>query len=114
MNRHIGHGHRPAVGRVRESLICSAKRDVAASDDEELDRRLRLAIPLPGRAQALRARNARSAALPARIVVSDFPYSAAGSAALRSPATTPATGLAAAPRQQSRRPRSKENNGHHQ
>jgi hypothetical protein len=102
------------VGRLRESLICSAKRDIAASDAGELDRRLRHAIPLPGRAQALRARNARSAALPVRIAAADFPCSAAGSAALRSPATTPATGLAAAPRQQLRRPRSKENNGHHQ
>ena len=35
-------------GHLRESLICSAKRDIAASDAGELDRRLRLAIPLPG------------------------------------------------------------------
>jgi hypothetical protein len=101
-------------GHLHEFLICSAKRDIAASDAGELDRRLRLAIPLPGRAQALRAKNARSAALPARIVAADFPYSAAGSAAMRSPATTPAADLAAAPRQQSRRSGSKENHGHHQ
>ena len=65
-------------GHLRESLICSAKRDIAAPDAGELDRRLRHAIPLPGRAQALRARNARSAPLPARIAAADFPYSAAG------------------------------------
>jgi hypothetical protein len=51
-------------GHLRESLICSAKRPIAASEAEELDRRLRLAIPLPGRTQALRTRNARSAPLP--------------------------------------------------
>ena len=101
-------------GHLRESLICSAKRDIAASDAEELDRRLRLAIPLPGRAQALRIKNARSAPLPARIAAADFPYPAAGSAAMRSPAMAPAAGPAAAPRQQSRRSRSKENHGHHQ
>ena len=84
-------------GHLRESLICSAKRDIAASDAEELDRRLRLAIPLPGRAQALRAKNARSAPLPARIAAADFPCSAAGSAAMRSPAMAPAAGPAAAP-----------------
>jgi hypothetical protein len=103
-----------AFGYLRDSLICSAKRDIAASDAEELDRRLRLAIPLPGRAQALRTKNARRAALPARIAAADFPCSAAGSAALRSPAMAAAADLAAAPRQQSRRSRSKENNGHHQ
>ena len=96
-------------GHLRESLICSAKRHIAASDAEDLDRRLRLAIPLPGRAQALRAKNARSAPLPARTAAADFPYSAADSAAM-----TPAADLAAAPRRQSRRPGSKENNGHHQ
>jgi hypothetical protein len=101
-------------GHLREFLICSAKRDIAASDAGELDRRLRLAIPLPGRAQALRAKNARSAALPARIAAADFPYSAAGSATMRSPAMAAAAGLAAAPRQQSPRSGSKENNGHHQ
>ena len=46
---------------LRESLICSAKRDIAPADGEELDRNMRLAVPLPGRAQALRAKNARSA-----------------------------------------------------
>jgi hypothetical protein len=101
-------------GHLREFLICSAKRDIAASNAGELDRRPRLAIPLPGRAQALRTKNARSAALPARIAAADFPYSAADSAAMRSPATTPAADLAAAPQQQSRRSRSKENHGHHQ
>src|SRR6185437_6749387 len=45
---------------LREALICSAKRDIAATDAAELDRNLRLTIPLPGRAQALRAKNARS------------------------------------------------------
>jgi hypothetical protein len=93
---------------LRESLICSAKRDIAASDAGELDRRLRLAIPLPGRAQALRTKNARSAALPARIAAADFPYSAADSAAMDA-----AADLAAA-RQQSPRPGPKENNGHYQ
>jgi hypothetical protein len=77
-------------GHLRESLICSAKRDIAASDAEELDRRLRLAIPLPGRAQALRVENARIAA-------ADFPCSAADSAAMRSPAMAPAADPAAAP-----------------
>jgi hypothetical protein len=98
---------------LRESLICSAKRDIAATDAGELDRRLRLAIPLPGRAQALRTKNARSAALPARIAAADFPYSAADSAAMRSPAMATAADLAAA-RQQSPRPGPKENNGHYQ
>jgi hypothetical protein len=101
-------------GHLRESLICSATRDIAASDAGELDRRLRIVIPLPGRAQALRTKNARSAPLPARIAAADFPYSAAGSAAMRSPAMAAAAGLAAAPQRQSRRSRSKENNGHHQ
>jgi hypothetical protein len=101
-------------GHLRESLICSAKRDIGASDAGELDRRLRLAIPLPGRAQALRTKNARSAPLPARIAAADFPYPAAGSAAMRSAAMAAAADLAAAPRQQSRRSRSKENHGHHQ
>jgi hypothetical protein len=86
---------------LRESLICSAKRDSAATDAGELDRRLRLAIPLPGRAQALRTTNARSAALPARLAAADFPYSAADSVGMRSPA---AADLAAA-RQQSPRTR---------
>jgi hypothetical protein len=101
-------------GHLRGFLICSAKRDIGASDAEELDRRLRLAIPLPGRAQALRTKNARSAALAARIAAADFPYSAAGSAAMRSPAMAATADLAAAPLRQSRRSRSKENNGHHQ
>ncbi len=98
---------------LREALICSAKRDSAATDAEELDRRLRLAIPLPGRAQALRTKNARSAALPARIAAADFPYSAADFAAMRSAAMAAAADLAAA-RQQSPRPGPKENNGHYQ
>jgi hypothetical protein len=97
-------------GHLRESLICSAKRDIAASEAEELDRRLRLAIPLPGRAQALRAKNARSAPLPARIATADFPHPAA----MRSLAIAAAADPAAAPRQQSRRSGSKENHGHHQ
>jgi hypothetical protein len=101
-------------GHLRESLICSAKRNIAASDAEELDRRLRLAMPLPGRAQALRTENARSAPLPVRIAAAGFPYSAAGAAATRYPAMTPAAGLAALPRQQSRRSRPKDNHGHHQ
>ena len=101
-------------GHLRESLICSAKRDIAASDAEELDRRLRLAIPLPGRAQALRAKNARSSPLAARIAAADFPCSAADSAAMRSLAMAPAADPAAAPWQQSRRSGSKENHGHHQ
>jgi hypothetical protein len=101
-------------GHLRESLICSAKRDIAASDAEELDRRLRLAIPLPERAQALRTKNARSSPLPADIAAADFPCSAAESAAMRFPAMTLTADLAAAPRQQSRRPGSKEYHGHHQ
>jgi hypothetical protein len=101
-------------GHLRESLICSAKRDIAASDAEELDRRLRLAIPLPGRAQALRAKNARSSPLAARIAAADFPRSAVDSAATRSLAIAPAADSAAAPWQQSRRSGSKENHGHHQ
>ncbi len=66
-------------GHLRESLICWANRDIAAPDAEELDRNPRLAIPLPGRAQPLRAKNARSAALPARTAAADFPCSAADS-----------------------------------
>ncbi len=58
---------------LRESLICSAKRDMAPADGEELDRNMRLAVPLPGRAQALRAKNARSAPHPARTAAADFP-----------------------------------------
>ena len=96
-------------GHLRESLICSAKRDTAASDAGELDPRLRLAIPLPGRAQALRTRNARSAPLPARIAAADFPCPAADPAAMRSQAMAAAADLPAAPRQQSCRSRSKEN-----
>lgn len=99
---------------LRESLICSAKRDIAALDAEELDRRLRLAIPLPERARALRTKNARSAPLLADIAAADFPCSAAESAATRSPAMTLTADLAATPRQQSCRPGSKENHGHHQ
>ena len=99
---------------LRESLICSAKRDIAPSDAEELDRNLRLAIPLPGRAQALRAKNARSAPHPARTAAADFPCPVAGSAAMRSPATAPAASPAAAPWHQSRRSGPKENHGHHQ
>ena len=96
-------------GHLRESLICSAKRDAAASDAEELDRRLRLAIPLPERARALRTKNARSSPLPADIAAADFPCSAAKSAAMRSPAMTLTADLAAAPQRQSRRPGWKEN-----
>lgn len=99
---------------LRESLICSAKRDIAPSDAGELDRDLRLAIPLPGRAQALRVKNARSAPHPARTAAADFPCPAAGSAAMRSPATAPAASSAAAPWHQSRRSGPKENHGHHQ
>src|SRR5205814_6318004 len=43
---------------LREALISSAKRDTASSDAREIDRNMRLTIPLPGRARALRARNA--------------------------------------------------------
>ena len=99
---------------LRESLICSAKRDIAPSDAEELDRDLRLAIPLPRRAQALRAKNARSAPHPARAAAADFPHSAADSAAMRSPEIAPAASPAAAPWHQSRRSGPKENHGHHQ
>jgi len=101
-------------GHLREALICSAKRDIPATDAEELDRNLRLAIPHPGRAQALRARNARSAPHPARTAAADFSCSAAGVPALRSPATAPAAGPAAAPWHQSRRSKPKETHGHHQ
>ncbi len=100
-------------GHLRESLICSAKRDIAVTDAEELDRRLRLAIPLPGRAQALRARNARGELHPARSAARDCPCSAAEFAAMRSPAMTPAVGaIAAAPLHQSRRSGPKEGHGH--
>ena len=84
-------------GYLRESLICSAKRDIAAPDAEELDRNLRLAIPHPGRAQALRAKNARNAPHPARTAAADYPCSVADSAAMRSPTTAPAASPAAAP-----------------
>jgi len=87
---------------------------IAGSDAEELDRRLRLAIPLPGRARALRTKNARSAPLAARIAAADFPCSAADFAAMRSLAVAPAADPAAASWQQSRRSGPKENHGHHQ
>jgi hypothetical protein len=99
---------------LREALICSAKRDIASSHAGELDRKMRIAIPLPGRAQALRARNARSAPHPARTAAADFPCPAAGSDAMRSPATAPAASPAAPPWHPSRRPGPKENRGHHQ
>jgi hypothetical protein len=99
---------------LREALICSAKRDIVPSGAGEIDRNMRIAIPLPGRAQALRARNARSAPHPARTAAADFPRPAAGPAALRSPATAPAASPAAAPWHQSRRSGPKENHGHHQ
>ena len=101
-------------GHLRESLICSAKRDIAAPDAEELHRNLRLAIPLPGRAQALRPKNARNAPHPARTAAADFPCPAADSAAMRSPATASAASPASAPWYQSRRSGPKENHGHHQ
>jgi hypothetical protein len=101
-------------GHLREALICSAKRGIASSEAGELDRSLRIAIPLPGRAQALRARNARSAPHPARTAAADFPAPAAGAAAMRSPATAPAASPAAALWHQSRRSGPKENRGHHQ
>ena len=99
---------------LREALICSAKRDITPSGAGEIDRNLRIAIPLPGRARALRARNARSAPHPARTAAADFPCPAAGSAAMRSPATAPAASPAAAPWHPSRRSGPKENHGHHQ
>ena len=99
---------------LREALICSAKRDIAPSDAGELDRNMRLTIPLPGRAQALRTRNTRSSPHPARTAAADFPRPAAGSAAMRSPATAPAASPAAAPWHQSRRSGPKENHGYHQ
>ncbi len=99
---------------LRESLICSAKREIAPSDAEELDRDLRLAIPLPGRAQALRAKNARSSPHPARTAAADFPCPAADSAAMRFPEIAPAASPAAAPWYQSRRSGPKETHGHHQ
>jgi hypothetical protein len=99
---------------LREALICSAKRDIAPSDAGELDRNLRRTMPLPGRAQALRAKNARNAPHPAR-TAADFPCPAAGAAAMRSPTTAPAASPAAAtPWHHSRRSRPKENHGHHQ
>jgi hypothetical protein len=101
-------------GHLRESLIHSAKRDIGPSDAGELDRSLRLAIPLPGRAQALRAKNARSAPHPARTAATDFPGPVTGSAAMRSPALARAASPAAAPWHQSRRSGPKENRGHHQ
>jgi hypothetical protein len=99
---------------LREALICSAKRGIAPADAGELDRDLRLAIPLPGRAQALRARNARSAPHPARTAAADFPCPAAGAAAMRSPAMAPAASPAVAPWHPSRLSGPKENRGHHQ
>jgi hypothetical protein len=99
---------------LRESLICSAKRDIEATDAEELDRSLRLAMPLPGRAQALRAKNARSALHPARTAAADFPCSTADSAGMRPPAMAPAPSPAAASWHQSRRSGPKENHGYHQ
>jgi hypothetical protein len=99
---------------LREALICSAKRDIAPPDAGEIDRNLRIAIPLPGRAQALRAKNARSAPHPARTAATDFPCPATGSAAMRFPATAPAASPAAAPWHPSRRSGPKENHGHHQ
>jgi hypothetical protein len=99
---------------LREALICSAKRHIDPADAGEIDHRLRLAIPLPGRSQALRARNACSAPHPARTAAADFPCSVAGSAAMRSPAMAPAASLAAVPWHPSRRSGPKENRGHHQ
>jgi hypothetical protein len=81
---------------LREALISSARRDIALPDDGEIDRNLWIAIPLPGRAQALRARNAHSAPHPARTAAADFPCPAAGSAAMQPPATAPAARPAAA------------------
>jgi len=100
-------------GHLRESLICSAKRGIASSEAGELDRRLRLAIPLPGRAQALRARNARTTPHPARTAAADFPCSP-GAAAMRPQAMAPAASPAAAHWHQSRRSGPKGNHGHHQ
>jgi hypothetical protein len=100
-------------GHLREALICSAKRGIASSETGELDRRLRLAIPLPGRAQALRARNARTTPHPARTAAADFPCSP-GAAAMRPPAMAPAASPFAAPWHQSRRSGPKGNHGHHQ
>jgi hypothetical protein len=99
---------------LRESLICSAKRDIAPADAQELDRNLRLAVPLPGRAQALRAKNARSAPYPARTAAADFPCPVAGSDSIRSPALAPAASPGAAPWHRSRRSGPKEDHGHHQ
>jgi hypothetical protein len=100
-------------GHLREALICSAQRGIASSEAGELDRRLRLAIPLPGRAQALRARNARTTPHPARTAAADFPCSP-GAAAMRPPVMAPAASPAAAPWHQSRRSGPKGNHGHHQ
>jgi hypothetical protein len=99
---------------LRESLICSAKRDIAPADAQELDRNLRLAVPLPGRAQALRVKNARSAPHPARTAAADFPCPVAGSDSIRSPALAPAASPGAAPWHRSRRSGPKEVHGHHQ
>jgi hypothetical protein len=99
---------------LREALICSATRDIAPSDAGEVDRNMRISIPLPGRAQALRARNARSAPHPAHTVAVDFPCLATGSAAMRSPATAPAASHAIVPWRPSRRSGPKENRGYHQ
>jgi hypothetical protein len=69
MNRSAGNGHQPTAGEGHTA---------------------RLAIPLPGRAQALHAKNAQGAPRPARTAAADLPGRAAGSAAMRSPATAPA------------------------
>jgi hypothetical protein len=99
---------------LRESLICSARRNIAPADAEELDRNMRLAVPLPGRAQALRAKNTRRAPHPARTAAADFPCPVAGSDTIRSPALAPAASPGAAPWHRSRRSRPKDNHGHHQ
>jgi hypothetical protein len=99
---------------LREALICSAKRDITPSDAGEIDRNMRLTISLPGRARALRSRNARSAPHPARTAAADFPCPVAGAAAMRFPATAPAASPAAVPWHPSRRSGRKENHGHHQ
>jgi hypothetical protein len=135
MNRSVGNWHRPVAGESRMDRPpprpASANRyqwraaEVAAftADPRRHGRYgnparsaepARLAIPLPGRAQALRAKNARSAPHPARTAAADFPGSAADVAARRSPAATPAASPAVAPWYQSRRSGPKENHGHHQ
>jgi hypothetical protein len=91
MNRSAGNGHQPTAGEGHTA---------------------RLAIPLPGRAQALHAK-VQGAPRPAR-TAADLPSRAAGPAAMRSPATAPAASPAAAPRHQSRRTGPKEHHGHHQ